>query len=401
MKLPSSVKIGDYLQQEFTFETTEAFETFIRSQISFWSERQSIASQSSIANSYIQRFNGFVAVLNHLDSWRPQLEGWDAATFQSSITSVIASYINHNWIWSGHSFVEKWLELIDESINTADAFFEAIVQKGTTRFANGIDFFQGYVIAYEYTNQGKTNINKRRSSEVKSFEKLRIELADKQSKLIDEVCSFQKEMNDWKGSEVQKLSLLMVSKEKCLDDTNEYHSKFFHEQYAKWANLIAELESKFIEKIRFEGAAEYWGKKANDLKTQGHGWLILLIASVVLGVVFFGISFNTWLAGDTPELSLNTIEGVLLFTCLISVYAFFIKSISKLTFSTFHLMRDAEEREQLTHLYLNLREGKDDDPESRKIVLQALFSRSDTGLLVGDHSPTMPTVQDAIKVVRQ
>ena len=71
-----------------------------------------------------------------------------------------------------------------------------------------------------------------------------------------------------------------------------------------------------------------------------------------------------------------------------------------MTFSSFHLMRDAEEREQLTHLYLNLRDGKDDDPESRKIILQALFSRSDTGLLAGDHSPTMPTVQDAIKIIK-
>lgn len=400
MKLPSSVKIGDYLQQEFTFETAEAFETFIRSQIAFWSERQSIASQSSIANSYIQRCNGFVAVLNHLDSLRPQLEGWDAATFQSNITNVIASYINHNWIWSGHSFVEKWLELIDESINVADAFFEAIVQKSTTRYANGIDFFQGYVIAYEYVNQGNSGISKRRSSEAKSLERLRSELADKQSELISKVSIFQEEIDDWKDGKEQKLSELMISKEKCLDDTNVYHSKSFHEQYANWSNSIAELENKFKEKLRFASPANYWNTRAGRLKKQGYFWVSTLILTIVSSVIWFSNYFLAWLIGGKPtKLGIDSIEGLLIFAAILSSMAFLIKSLSRLTFSSFHLMRDAEEREQLTHLYLSLRDGKEDDPEARKIILQSLFSRSETGLLNGEHGPTMPTATEIFSVL--
>ncbi|MDP3678295.1 MAG: DUF6161 domain-containing protein, partial [Methylotenera sp.] len=114
----------------------------------------------------------------------------------------------------------------------------------------------------------------------------------------------------------------------------------------------------------------------------------------------FSIFFLGWLSGQPTGLGLQSIEGILIYATVLSSYAFLIKSLSKMTFSSFHLMRDAEEREQLTHLYLSLREGKDDDPESRKIVLKALFIRSDSGLLAGDHSPTMPTVQDAIKIIK-
>ncbi|WP_458294000.1 DUF6161 domain-containing protein [Geobacter anodireducens] len=36
------------------------------------------------------------------------------------------------------------------------------------------------------------------------------------------------------------------------------------------------------------------------------------------------------------------------------------------------------------------------DTESRKIILQSLFSRSDSGLLTGDHGPTMPGISDVV-----
>jgi hypothetical protein len=59
----------------------------------------------------------------------------------------------------------------------------------------------------------------------------------------------------------------------------------------------------------------------------------------------------------------------------------------------------AEEREQLTLVYLALsKEGKIDEKE-RDIILEALFSRVETGLLSGDSSPAMPGVGSLIDQV--
>lgn len=64
--------------------------------------------------------------------------------------------------------------------------------------------------------------------------------------------------------------------------------------------------------------------------------------------------------------------------------------LSRLAFSSFHLQRDAEERQQLTYVYLALSNETHADEESGKIILQALFSRAETGLLASESEPTMP-----------
>lgn len=52
--------------------------------------------------------------------------------------------------------------------------------------------------------------------------------------------------------------------------------------------------------------------------------------------------------------------------------------------------KDANECYQLTYVYLSLLKEGAVSPEERLIVLQSIFSRSNTGLLKGDSSPTLP-----------
>lgn len=60
-------------------------------------------------------------------------------------------------------------------------------------------------------------------------------------------------------------------------------------------------------------------------------------------------------------------------------------------FSSLHLARDSEERHTLTYFYLALLNETTITEDDRKLILQSLFSRSDTGLLKEDSGPTMPT----------
>lgn len=50
-------------------------------------------------------------------------------------------------------------------------------------------------------------------------------------------------------------------------------------------------------------------------------------------------------------------------------------------FSNFLSARHVEEKEKLTYLYLSMIERGALDEQERKIILQSLLSRSDTGLL--------------------
>ena len=88
--------------------------------------------------------------------------------------------------------------------------------------------------------------------------------------------------------------------------------------------------------------------------------------------------------------SFQSLRATLILALLVSIGVYLIRLFTKLALSAYHLSRDAKERYQLTYVYLSLiNEGKISD-QDRTIVLQALFSRADTGLLKGDSSPTLP-----------
>ena len=118
-----------------------------------------------------------------------------------------------------------------------------------------------------------------------------------------------------------------------------------------------------------------------------------------MGIIYLYDLFSAWLFGMETVIKLNTIQGITIFGSIVAVYAFWVKTLSRLIFSSYHLMRDSEEREQLTYLYLALVDDNKIEESSREIILQSLFSRSDTGLLSKESSPIMPTAADILKAI--
>lgn len=91
------------------------------------------------------------------------------------------------------------------------------------------------------------------------------------------------------------------------------------------------------------------------------------------------------------EDKVTAIKWSIILVTMVSLLAYGIKILARLTFSSYHLSRDAEEREQLTHFYLALKQDTSVTDNDRQLILQSLFSRADSGLLKEDSSPTMPT----------
>ena len=159
-------------------------------------------------------------------------------------------------------------------------------------------------------------------------------------------------------------------------------------------NDFKELKEEYKERLRLSEPAEYWRKTAEKFSRQGRNGLFALIGFILIGVGLLAWFFINWLVGREMVVQLDTLQGIVIFGTILALYAFLIRILSRLTFSAFHLMRDAEEKEQLTYLYLSLINDKKIDETSRDLVLQALFSRSETGLLAGEHGPTMPSLAE-------
>lgn len=109
--------------------------------------------------------------------------------------------------------------------------------------------------------------------------------------------------------------------------------------------------------------------------------LLLFILLLSLGNGFFETAFSDPVKG---------IKWSIILVTMVSLLAFTIKILAKMTFSSLHLSRDSEEREQLAHFYLALKHETTISENERQLILQSLFSRSDTGLLKEDSAPTMP-----------
>ena len=77
-----------------------------------------------------------------------------------------------------------------------------------------------------------------------------------------------------------------------------------------------------------------------------------------------------------------------------------LKLCVKMSMTSYHLSRDAKERSNLSYFYLALIENSAVSDNERGLILNALFSRSDTGLLKGDSSPSMPSnISDLVNII--
>ena len=258
---------------------------------------------------------------------------------------------------------------------------------------NDRDYFNGLILAYEHFQKNETEIKKRRDNEKSSLSKFRSHIDEYISKAEKDFIDFSASLKGKTDSTIDEVTSYKTEKskeyEKWFGDTSSAFSEFDKASKKK----ITDLENLYHEKLKLEAPAQYWNKRARALKVEGRWWLAGLILSIVAGVLIFMTALN-WLAdgvlADIFNDTASAIKWSVIFITLVSFLAFLIKTLSKMAFSTFHLSRDAEEREQLTYVFLAMQKDKAIDPTERHLIMQSLFSRADTGLLKDEGSPTMP-----------
>jgi uncharacterized protein DUF6161 len=399
-----TLTVKDNVGTEFKFETLKQLEQFAVKEHSFWqSKRESLPGYTGNVAHYLNAANYFQQIITHITNFKNSLKTWDDETLQGQINQQISNNstrtLTPHWLWSGHPFVDEWLKVAEKyGNNTANSFIEAFIGNRQFSNLNNIDYLKGAVLAYEFELQDESTLTKRRNNERASISKVRSDLVDAKDALFKDVHEFQADFHEWdENTRVQAQRLYKVHA-KLGDRRVKRHNERFDQQLDTWQQKIEHLEDTYQEKLRLEKPAKYWGDKAESYFWQGIVWSVLLALLLIGGIIGFGFLFNNWLIAYDSNIDLNSLQGMILFITTLSIYAFSIKALSKMAFSSFHLQRDAEEREQLTHVYLALTHEKDElDTEARNIVLQALFSRADTGLLSRDSAPTMPGLHEIVK----
>lgn len=268
------------------------------------------------------------------------------------------------------------------------------ITNNNVNFNNGKDYFTGVLFAYEFRSQKESEIVHRRNHEKRSLGQIREKynnyIVEAEQQLNANLIDAKENLTN----HFETINQLKEEKNKSFEDWFNNASEMFDGFYKVAQESIKTNEDLYREKLRLEAPAKYWKDRALLLKTEGNKYLKWLIKiSVTAAVLLFILlmSLGTDFFASAFSDSIKGIKWSIILITIVSLLAFTIKILSKMTFSSFHLSRDAEEREQLTHFYLALKKDTSIEPEERQLILQSLFSRADTGLLKDDSSPTMPT----------
>lgn len=270
---------------------------------------------------------------------------------------------------------------------------EFIINNNTNN-SNNKNYFIGYLLAHDFLKNKKNIKNKANEIEKKSIQNIREDfenLFKESNRILSEYFESTKAKYD---EYAEKIDTLKNVKEKLFNEwfekVNESHNTFSLTAEAK----IKELEKTYEQLLKLQKPAEFWNKRADKLNKEGKyflRWLIILIAFAC--ITLYGL---LWLTPQGMLLSfikgdISALKWSIVYITFISFLVIGIRALTKAMFSSFHLARDAEEREQLSYFYLALLKDSAVDEKDRNLIMQSLFSRSDTGLLKEDSAPTMPT----------
>jgi len=258
----------------------------------------------------------------------------------------------------------------------------------------------GTIMAYEFRNQENSNIFNRRLKERKSLDSLKSRMESLTNEYEKELTSYIARLKDDFEAHTSELSDFKKSKEKTVTDWFITEKGEIESFKAKAKEDVDNIQLSYRNKLKLEEPIKYWSDSASRLKEKGN-WLLGGIVGVSLA---FALAVYLLLWHTPADLLTSIFDGdrgsairwSVVFIIFASIFFVVVRALNKFMFSNFHLARDAEEREKLTYLYLSMIEKGALDEEERKIILQSLFSRSDTGLLKEDSSPTMPNISNLV-----
>ena len=371
-------EFSDVLNNKFSFDDLVELKAFLEAEKTTWEENLTTIKKGSDLHNIPQRFTGCIDAIKHFHKYSVADETATQALDQAF--THFRNWVAGHWISSDSPACKAIVAANTYSKVSGDNCWQMLVAKKRNMRDDSAEAFIGQMIAYEFLAP-EAGQDPRLKAEVGAFAEARKQieaqldaLSQQKKKLryrIEEIVS------DWKSTHGQ----IQSDTQTMLDAAESRHQ---------------ELEDLYQEKLRLKAPAQYWQQRAKSLGFHGGLWVVLLILSTVALAIVSGLFFWSWLHKPPIEFGLASLQGVALFGTTVAAGAYLLRTLSRLTFSAFHLKRDAEEREQLAHLYLALINEGAIDSNSRDIVLQALFSRADSGLLLGDSAPTMPSAADVI-----
>ncbi len=151
---------------------------------------------------------------------------------------------------------------------------------------------------------------------------------------------------------------------------------------------IEALEETYKSKLQLEAPETLWESRAEEYRKKSERWIWYLLAFIV-GLLASGGYFAVEIHDYVQEMAkgIPFISKSFIYVALISFLIYIIRIIIKIIISSQHTSMEYEQKAALTRFYQALiQDGKEVDKEEKLIIFNALFRKTDTGLIKSDNS---------------
>ena len=217
---------------------------------------------------------------------------------------------------------------------------------------------------------------------------------DKLEQLLQEAGENQQEITHFieeKRKEVQD------QVDKNIAEMNDYKSKV-DDWEAKKHESLNTLEETYRNKLQLEAPENLWNYRSKKYRKRANCWTIGLcvVAIILLFVVnWFVNSLHEFPKGITKKVPF--LSQQVLFIGVISFFVYIIRVIVKIVMSNHHIATEYEQKAALTRFYQALTYDEIEVNDNEKlIIMSALFSKVDTGLIKTSESVDLDSVLSLI-----
>ena len=375
----------DYKEEEITFSELESI---IESNLKYW-EGKSLDSEMCIEirniwNIWHERVKNLKNYLEEEDEFtKEKLYGFIYNSFSSNVTLLsdelrlytldLASPIDRD---SGIAMIRMF---IDYYLNS---------------WAN--NNLSKAIISYVFIEKNKSHLGQNLNSMypydlLPALFVLNTELRKEDLPFKD----FQKEVVKPVSERVEKLDLQIKDKYKETTTLiNEHKNEIdeFKTKINEWRDnkekQIEKLEETYKSKLQLEAPETLWESRAAQYRVKSNWWmggLLLFIIGLLVSGGYFIISIHDYLQGTVKEIPF--ISKSFIYVALISFLIYIIRIIIKIIISSQHMSMEYEQKAALTRFYQALiQDGKEVDKEEKLIIFNALFRKTDTGLIKSDNA---------------
>lgn len=386
----------DYKEDEFTFFD---FKNVVESNLKYWNEKSSKSEMCKEIRSSWNELNDKIKVLmKYLEEedelTKDRLYNFMYYNFSNnynivqndmrvygfslpspidkdngiSVIRIFIDYYLNSWAKDNLStaiknyvYIEKNKSYIGQYLNSTSAYsflpaffvFNKEIRKEEMPFNN----FQEEVVkpVSEKVEKIDSQINdkfKETTNLIEEKDKDIINLFDEHKNEIDE---FKTKINEWRDNKERQIDI---------------------------------LEETYKNKLQLEAPETLWERRAAKYRKKSSWWtggLLIFIVGLLVSGGYFADEIHDYVQEMAKEIPF--ISKSFIYVALISFLIYIIRIIIKIIISSQHMSMEYEQKAALTRFYQALiQDGKEVDKEEKLIIFNALFRKTDTGLIKSDNS---------------